>query len=140
MIYVDTSIIVSAITNEPVTELVVAWLSRQPPGSLWASDWVDTEVESALAIKARRLLISAEERNDARAQWQQLRAVGLLNIAVASADFRSATDLVARSATPLRAADALHLAIAMSGGCGVATRDAEFAAAADAFGVVTHLL
>lgn len=140
MIYVDTSIIVSAITNEPVTEMVVAWLSRQPAGALWTSDWVDTEVESALAIKARRLLISVDERNDARAQWQQLRAAGLLNIAVASAHFRSATDLVARSATPLRAADALHLAIAVSGDCGVATRDAEFAAAIKAAGVQLHFL
>lgn len=140
MIYVDTSVIISAITNEPATEAVVAWLSRLPPGSLWTSDWVDTEVESALAIKARRLLISQGERNDARAQWHRLRAGGFLNIAVASAHFRSAAELVSRSATPLRAADALHLALALSGGCAMATRDAEFAAAADTFGVATHFL
>ena len=70
MIYVDTSVIVSAITNEPATEVIVAWLSRQPPGSLWTSDWVDTEVESALAIKAHGIV---------RPMWQPALATDILS-------------------------------------------------------------
>ena len=140
MIYVDTSVVVSALTNEPATESVLMWLSRQPPGSLWASDWVDTEVESALGIKARRTLLSDDKRDEARQGWRLLRASGFSNIAITGEHFRSASGLVMRSVVPLRAADALHLAIATSEGCGIATRDVEFATAAEAFGVSTSRL
>lgn len=51
MFYLDTSVIVAALTSEPHSERVIAWMAERPEGSLYVSEWCDTEVSSALALK-----------------------------------------------------------------------------------------
>jgi predicted nucleic acid-binding protein len=53
MLYVDTSVIVSALTNEADTALAQIWLARQETSELTISDWTTTEFASALSIKLR---------------------------------------------------------------------------------------
>src|SRR5689334_18812076 len=53
MLYVDTSVIVSALTNEADTVLSQTWLARQEASELTVSDWTATEFASALSMKLR---------------------------------------------------------------------------------------
>ena len=41
MIYLDTSLLVTALTAEPDTTRVQAWLAKREAGALCISDWAD---------------------------------------------------------------------------------------------------
>ena len=53
MLYLDTSILVAALTNEQRTREMQEWLAEQPAGQLALSDWVLTEFSGALSLKVR---------------------------------------------------------------------------------------
>jgi uncharacterized protein len=53
MLYLNTSLLVAALTNEPDTERMQGWLGQQAEGDLAISDSVATEFSSALSIKLR---------------------------------------------------------------------------------------
>ena len=72
-LYLDTSVLVSALTDEAQTPRTQAWLGRQNSGSLAISEWVVTEFSSALSIKLRAGQISVANRADALALFARLR-------------------------------------------------------------------
>ena len=53
MLYIDTSVLVAALTNESRTAEMQNWLASQRPEDLMISDWVMTEFSAALSIKVR---------------------------------------------------------------------------------------
>ena len=135
MIYCDTSLMVTALTLERSTAATQDWLTRQAPGSLCVSKWVVTEFSGAVAMKERRGILSAELKSDAMVQWSLMLAEQLTILPVPEASFDLAARFCEMQSSTLRAADALHLAVAALGGHTLATLDARLAEGAQAVGV-----
>jgi hypothetical protein len=138
--YLDTSLIVAALTNEARTEDVQQWLGKQPARVLAVSEWVVTEFSAALSIKLRTGQIEAGNRADALTAFRQIIADSVVMLPVQSAHFRSAARFVDLHNLGLRAGDALHLAIASDHGATVCTLDEKLAAAGSEVGVKTLLI
>lgn len=134
MIYCDTSVIVAALFPEVETERVKAWLRGQPAGALAISDWVDTEVASALSIKVRTGAVSSDERLEADRTWGLMARSLFTNLPVERAHFQRAARLAASPVPALRGGDALHLAMAIETG-GMATLDRRLRDACGAYAV-----
>ncbi len=133
--YLDTSLLVAALTNESMTRVVQAWLAGQPAGSLAISDWVVTEFSAALAMKLREKRIDAGSRADVLAAFTRLCDESLEIWPVMRSDYRVAARYADSHAPGLRAGDSLHLAIAAQRGAPICTLDRVMLRAAGALGV-----
>ena len=102
--------------------------------------WYVTEVASALAAKVRRFEIPSEE---GRGYFDAARALltgSAIVVDVQKSRFALAADLLRRCERPLRASDALHLAIAADVGARLRTLDRGMAEAGEARGLDVQLL
>ena len=140
MLYVDTSILVAALTREPATGRMQAWLADQAAGMLAISEWVLTEFSAAMSVKVRTGQLAAPDRAEALAVFTGLVEASFQVLPVSGQDFRAAARLADQHATGLRAGDALHLAVASRHGARVRTLDRGLAAAAEALGVSVALV
>jgi uncharacterized protein len=140
MLYLDTSVLVAALTNESDTPQIQRWLEDQDPADLAASDWVMAEFSSALSIKLRTGQIEPAHRADALALFTRLCRDSFNVLPVSRAQFRLAARFADQAAAGLRAGDALHLAICADCGATLCTLDRRLSAGGLALGVKTRLL
>lgn len=140
MLYVDTSVLVAALTNESRTAEVQDWLATQAPGDLVISDWVMTEFSAALSVKVRTGQLGPEHRAEALAVFRSLAELSLTVIAISRMDFAAAARLSDQHRSGLRAGDALHLAIAANHGYRLVSLDRTLTLAGLELGVDARVL
>jgi predicted nucleic acid-binding protein len=140
MLYLDTSLLVAALTREIKTERVLTWLDDQEPTELAISEWVATEFSAALSIKLRTGQIEASGRAGALAKFAGLCAESLAVLPISDIHFRTAARFADQHALGLRAGDALHLAICADHGATLYTLDRRLSEAGSALGMSTTLL
>lgn len=138
--YLDTSLVVTALTNERRTREVLEWLRPRSPSTLRISEWVVAEFSAALSIKQRMRKLDSASRAATLQKFKEFITGELEIVVVATAHFRTAAAFADRYDLGLRAGDALHLAIASEQGATLCTLDDDLAVAAPHFGVsVIHL-
>lgn len=116
MPYLDTSLVVAALTPERRTAEVQRWLAKQKPDDLVISDWTITEFSAALSMKVRSRQLDPESRSDALALFTRLARETFSVLPVAREDFREASRLADLHDSGLRAGDALHLGVVANHG------------------------
>jgi len=135
MLYLDTSVLVAALTPENHTTKIQQWLARQDPNALHVSDWVITEFSSALSIKLRSEQLDEAQRARALAWFTTLLQESVAVLHASPEDFRTAAHFADQAGIGLRAGDALHLATASAHGATLVTLDQKLLEAAPAVAV-----
>lgn len=140
ILYLDTSLLVAALTKETRTERCQGWLGERASDELLISDWVVTEFSAALSIKLRSGQIGETDRAKALAGFSGLRADSLRVLPVSREQFHTAARFADRHGLGLRSGDALHLAICGEHGATLCTLDRRLSDAGAALGITTHLV
>ena len=121
--YVDTSVWCAYCFNEEDAEKAVHWLGNVAMENVGTAWWTRTEFESALALQMRKKALNEQQAKRSRKLFDDLMAM-VVGLNVIEADFLEAAHSCKLHASKLRAADALHLAVAGRHGCGaLATLD-----------------
>jgi predicted nucleic acid-binding protein len=137
--YIDTSLLVPYYCPEPLSGAAERVLRGDPRPAV--SDLVEVEFFSALAAKVRaRGMAAADARRVGDAFLAHLEAAMFDRIAVERRHYQVARGWLARLTTPLRALDALHLAVASAEGLRLATADRALSRSARPLGVAVTLV
>jgi predicted nucleic acid-binding protein len=110
------------------------WLQARHDAPLATSLWVHAEVASAVSMKVRMRSLAPDERTEVMQAWDALRS-GMQRLDVDESTFMAAAEMAGRPEIALRAADALHLAVARAYGCTLVTLDRRMANAAPQLGL-----
>ncbi|MBV9553454.1 MAG: type II toxin-antitoxin system VapC family toxin [Alphaproteobacteria bacterium] len=138
--YLDTALLVSALTAEADGQRVGDWVQARASDDLLVSDWVIAEFSAALSRKLRVGQIDAIGRAAALAAFSQFCTNNAVVLSVERPQFRTAAAFADRHVAGIRAGDALHLAIAFDNRATLCTLDRRLAEAGPALGVMTLLV
>lgn len=137
--YIDTSLLVPYYCPEVLSRVAERTLRADPRPTV--SDLVEVELFSALARKVRAREMAARDATRAGTQFlEHLEGRLYTRLAVQRAHYETARGWVARFTVPLRALDALHLALAAGEGLRLATADRALSRAAKRLGVGVTLV
>lgn len=134
MYYLDASVIVAAVTDEPDRLSVRDWIQAHET-EIAISSWVLTEVASALSIKVRALKMTEADKTAAKRQVERMRNTFFQHAIVEEPHFFAARRLADWHRTGLRGGDALHAAIAADYEFTLVTMDKGLAKGARAVGL-----
>jgi uncharacterized protein len=140
MLYLDTSVLVTALTAEPEGARIEAWIRSNMAEHLAISDWVVTEFSAALSRKLRARQIDPMQRAEALAVFSEFRANQATVLSVEQRHFRAAAGFADIHQAGIRAGDALHLAIAFDRSATLCTLDRRLSEAGPELGVATLLV
>jgi predicted nucleic acid-binding protein len=132
--YLDTSVLGAIFFRESNAALVLSQIEAARPRGLIISAWTLTEMASVGAIKERTGVVDRATRRQALALFQRFVSSSLGMTEIEPADFRAAA-LLMDGPWPLRAGDALHLAVAKRLPADLATLDRRLADAAPGCGI-----
>jgi hypothetical protein len=136
--YIDTSLLVPYYCPEPLSQ--VAERTLRSDSSPTVSDLIEVEFFSALARKVRMKEMSATDAKRTGSQFVDHLQAGLYTrIAIERRHYDAARSWLARFSLPLRALDALHLAVADADGLRLATADRDLSQSARRLGVAVTL-
>jgi hypothetical protein len=139
-LYLDTSVLVCALTGETETARIQSWLSDQLAGEMAISDWTIAEFSSALSIKLRTGTLNMDERARAMAAFARLLDESLELWPLERRQFRAAARIADQHTLAMRAGDALHIAICAERGATLCTLDKRLSEACPSLGVISLLL
>ena len=139
-LYLDTSLLVSALTREVETPRTQEWLVAQDGPRTMISDWVITEFSAALSVKLRTGQIDPGVRARALAEFASITMESVTVLAVEQRHFRAAARIADQHAVGIRGGDALHLALCADYGAKLCTLDRRLAIAAAHVGVDAALI
>ncbi|MEZ4580495.1 MAG: type II toxin-antitoxin system VapC family toxin [Caldilineaceae bacterium] len=150
MVFFDTSIVIAHYLPERYSGLVEAQYSANPQPTI--SSYVELEVmfvlsrlirtnELKLALRHRRVELSLSDAQQIAALFAKHLAEDLYqSVPLSAGVYRLARDYIARFDLPLKAPDALHLAVAATERLPLVTADRQLARNAEALGLTAELL
>jgi uncharacterized protein len=136
--YVDTSVLLTTLIAEPVTEAVYDCLGANGR-ELVVSDFAAAELASALSRLVRTALLTDADAPARLADFDAWRTAMSLPVDIAASDARLAYIYASRFDLGLRAPDALHLAIARRLDATLVTLDRRLATAAREMGIAVEV-
>lgn len=125
-------------TRERETDAAQAWLAANDEAGLAISEWVETEISSALSLKVRTGALGLDARAAALAEYRRVAARVMSILPVEPRHFRLAASFADRHDLGLRAGEALHLAVCADHGANLVTLDQRLLAAAPQLGVAAE--
>ena len=137
---VDTSVIISLLTEEDTSIAAIAWLRERLPDELAATAWLWPELQAGMARKVRTQRLSQQMCQQALSRFDASIAPALAVLAVQPEDFQAAAQMCSVAATGIRAGDALHLAVASRNGLPLVTFDKQLARCAEMLGQAVELI
>jgi uncharacterized protein len=112
-VYIDTSVLVSAFSNEPQQAVAMALLQAPQWEAVCVSDWTLAEFTCAMQSKVLRGETPAEAAHRVAGTLKDLMAQGALHrVPVLREDYAAVQKIVPGLTCLVRGADALHLAVA----------------------------
>jgi len=139
MAYIDTTLLVAYYCPEPLSRTAQKTLAKVEEPVI--SPLVEVEIYSAVAAKVRAKELDATSAGQVLGLFRKHLSDGCYGLVpIETAEYALARDWIGRFSTPLRAADALHLAATFANGLTLLTADKALARSAGHFGVRCELV
>jgi uncharacterized protein len=136
-VYLDASVLVALLTNDPLTPRADAFMRANTP-TLIVSDFAAAEFASAMARRVRTGGITPDEARLAFSTFDAWAARATRREQTKAADVSAAEAFLRRRDLNLRTPDALNIAIAQRVGAVLVSFDEKMAASARALGTPTE--